>query len=188
MVTPTRHASEPAFESVRAQRWIAEARCRGQAHLFFASAGERAATRLRRETAARELCGTCPVAVECRSYARVHHEYGLWGGETETERAAAGYAPCVGATCTHIDGPFGVDTPRALCRELARTGLALSVCELAARLGVSRHWVWQCLERMEDLGIVTKTLCRGEPGRPRHRYTLEPPSQRVHSQPGRRGA
>jgi WhiB family transcriptional regulator, redox-sensing transcriptional regulator len=174
MATPTRHMSEPAVESLGAQRWITEARCGGQTHLFFASAGERADARARRESAAREICGTCPVADECRTYARTHHEYGLWGGETETERTAAGYAPRPVATCTQIDSPLGVDTPRALYRTLARSRLPLSVGELATRLGVSRHWVWQCLERMADVGTVTKTLYRGEPGRPRHRYALKP--------------
>ena len=27
----------------------------------------------------------------CQGYARTHHEYGFWGGESEDERHAAGY-------------------------------------------------------------------------------------------------
>jgi len=27
---------------------------------------------------------------ECRDFARTHHEYGFWGGESEDERRAAG--------------------------------------------------------------------------------------------------
>jgi WhiB family redox-sensing transcriptional regulator len=34
----------------------------------------------------------CPVRLQCRDHARAHLEYGLWGGESEAERAAAGYA------------------------------------------------------------------------------------------------
>jgi WhiB family redox-sensing transcriptional regulator len=29
--------------------------------------------------------------ITCREYARKHHEYGLWGAETEDERHQAGY-------------------------------------------------------------------------------------------------
>jgi hypothetical protein len=33
------------------------------------------------------------VSEPCREMARTSRENGLWGGETEEERAAAGYAP-----------------------------------------------------------------------------------------------
>ena len=46
--------------------WTSNAACRGQNELFFAPAGE-------------------------RPEAREHREYGFWGGESEEERAAAGY-------------------------------------------------------------------------------------------------
>ena len=31
------------------------------------------------------------VNATCREFAREHHEYGFWGGESEDERHAAGY-------------------------------------------------------------------------------------------------
>ena len=55
--------------------------------------GERPERRVRREAAARELCAGCPVLEPCRQLARTNRENGFWGGETEEERAAAGYAP-----------------------------------------------------------------------------------------------
>jgi WhiB family redox-sensing transcriptional regulator len=71
--------------------WLASAACRGRAELFFAPHAERPQARVRREAAARQLCGSCPVLVPCRSFARANREYGFWGGESEDERAAAGY-------------------------------------------------------------------------------------------------
>jgi WhiB family redox-sensing transcriptional regulator len=71
--------------------WMTKAACRGLSHLFFAPAAERPQTRARREAMARQVCQSCPVMITCREYARKHHEYGLWGAETEDERHQAGY-------------------------------------------------------------------------------------------------
>jgi WhiB family transcriptional regulator, redox-sensing transcriptional regulator len=46
---------------------------------------------VRREAKARAICSHCPVMLPCRAYARANREYGFWGGESEDERAAAGY-------------------------------------------------------------------------------------------------
>lgn len=35
----------------------------------------------------------CPILDACRNYARINGEWGVWGGETEAERRAAGYPP-----------------------------------------------------------------------------------------------
>jgi WhiB family redox-sensing transcriptional regulator len=71
--------------------WTSDAACEGQPKLFFAGAGERPEARAVREAQARSVCRSCPVLVECRDWAREHREYGFWGGESEEERAAAGY-------------------------------------------------------------------------------------------------
>ena len=71
--------------------WLAEAACRGRSELFFAPHAERPQSRVRREARARQVCSRCPVLLECRSFARSYREYGFWGGESEDERAAAGY-------------------------------------------------------------------------------------------------
>lgn len=72
--------------------WMDHALCPGRTELFFAPHAERPPARLRREAAARQVCMRCPVRIDCRDHAREQLEYGLWGGETESERAEAGYA------------------------------------------------------------------------------------------------
>ncbi len=72
-------------------RWTTEASCQGQTRLFFAPAGERPEARAVREAQARSVCAACPALVECRDWARDHREYGFWGGESEEDRAAAGF-------------------------------------------------------------------------------------------------
>ncbi len=73
--------------------WMDDAACKGRTTLFFGVAGERPERRVRREAAARKVCAGCPVLTQCRDLARLNRENGFWGGETEEERAAAGYAP-----------------------------------------------------------------------------------------------
>lgn len=68
-----------------------EAPCRGHTEVFFAKAGERPETRMAREAIARAFCAACPVELACRAWARENREYGFWGGESEEERAAAGF-------------------------------------------------------------------------------------------------
>jgi WhiB family redox-sensing transcriptional regulator len=71
--------------------WTTDAACQGQTRLFFAPAGERPEARAVRESQARAVCHSCPALAECRDWAREHREYGFWGGESEEERAAAGF-------------------------------------------------------------------------------------------------
>lgn len=84
--------------------WMADAACRGLSHLFFPAPAERPQARERREATARTVCTSCAVAAPCRDYARQNHEYGLWGGESEDERHAAGY---------RLIAPIGVRIGRA---------------------------------------------------------------------------
>lgn len=77
---------------VTAEAWMNDAACRGLSHLFFPAPAERPQARERREAAARVVCGECGVRSVCQDFARRNHEYGFWGGESEAERAAAGYA------------------------------------------------------------------------------------------------
>jgi hypothetical protein len=42
---------------------------------------------------AREYCVECPIMLACRDKGRELHERGIWGGETDAERTAAGYPP-----------------------------------------------------------------------------------------------
>ncbi|MFN0025901.1 MAG: WhiB family transcriptional regulator [Acidimicrobiales bacterium] len=72
---------------------MSERCCGGQTALFFPPASERPQARLRREADAKAICAACPVQLECRTYARIHREHGVWGGENEDERIRAGFAP-----------------------------------------------------------------------------------------------
>lgn len=76
-----------------AMPWRERAACRDEGHLFYAPHAERPETAITREAAALYYCSICPVLHDCRVYARKHREYGIWGGETEMARAAAGRAP-----------------------------------------------------------------------------------------------
>lgn len=71
--------------------WMSDAACKGLTHLFFPTSAERPQARERREEIAREVCASCSVQAACQEFARGHHEYGFWGGESEDERHAAGF-------------------------------------------------------------------------------------------------
>lgn len=55
--------------------------------LFFHPQNERGAARVRRDRAAKVICASCPVRVECADYAvRAREPYGVWGGLSEEDR------------------------------------------------------------------------------------------------------
>lgn len=91
--TATRVRGRRAFAG--ALRWTQLALCRGQTELFFPPFHERPERRARREHQARAVCAACPVLEPCRGWARENHEYGFWGGESEEERAEAGYRAAI---------------------------------------------------------------------------------------------
>lgn len=68
--------------------WQLQGACRTvDSELFFHPYGEREPSRSRRERAALAVCGTCPVLLQCRTYAlQAREPYGVWGGLTETDR------------------------------------------------------------------------------------------------------
>ncbi|MGC0379704.1 WhiB family transcriptional regulator [Streptomyces sp. SAI-229] len=70
--------------------WQLHAACRGMASsVFYTRSGERGARRRGREQRARQVCQSCPVQQQCAEFALATKEsYGVWGGLTETERAA----------------------------------------------------------------------------------------------------
>ncbi len=73
--------------------WMETAACSGHSELFFAPFAERPEARVRRESAAKLICNICASMQSCRDYARVNRELGFWGGESESERADAGFPP-----------------------------------------------------------------------------------------------
>lgn len=69
--------------------WQLYARCRNQAvTVFFPSRTLRGAKRLQFEKTAKDICRTCPVLLQCRTFAlETHQPYGIWGGMTASERS-----------------------------------------------------------------------------------------------------
>lgn len=122
MTAAARIPEAALFLVIEDREWIDFAVCRDQGHLFFEPWGERRSARLRRESQAKRLCASCPVQAPCLDAGRRNHESGVWGGETEEERALAGYAPrgnarravaaarrSAASETTHSDAP--PDTP-----------------------------------------------------------------------------
>jgi WhiB family redox-sensing transcriptional regulator len=79
--------------STATPRWYEDANCGGQSELFYPPPGESAGARLLRERRAGGICAQCCVQDACRSWARAQHEFGFWGGESESARSAAGFVP-----------------------------------------------------------------------------------------------
>lgn len=77
----------------RSTEWMRHGKCGGASEYYFAPYAERPEARVRREAKAREICETCQVLIVCRDYARANRELGFWGGESESERADAGFPP-----------------------------------------------------------------------------------------------
>jgi WhiB family transcriptional regulator, redox-sensing transcriptional regulator len=70
--------------------WQLRGACRTvSSDLFFHPEGERGPSRRNRELAAKQVCGQCPVVMQCRAHAlAVREPYGIWGGMSEDEREA----------------------------------------------------------------------------------------------------
>jgi WhiB family redox-sensing transcriptional regulator len=107
--------AETGMQTV-SMEWMRNGACQGKSDLFFAPFAERPEARVRREAKARAICQGCSVVTACRSYARDNRELGFWGGESEAERATAGFAPT-----TPIIGRRQVAERRA-ARALAEAG------------------------------------------------------------------
>ena len=70
--------------------WQLRAACRSNdPESFFHPEGERGSSRVSRDLAAKQVCATCPVLLECARHAlEVREPYGVWGGMSEDEREA----------------------------------------------------------------------------------------------------
>ena len=93
------HTFPLSVPSAPAVEWMGDAACKGHTPLFFPPKAERPQARQRRESRARRICMTCDVLDECRTFAREHHEYGFWAGESEEDRHLAGFT---------VSAPIGV--------------------------------------------------------------------------------
>jgi len=83
----------PLTGCVEDRSWLELAACRDQGVLFFGPPGEQPAERQHREAQAKALCATCSAVFACREAGRRNHEHGIWGGESDEERAHAGFSP-----------------------------------------------------------------------------------------------
>jgi DNA-binding CsgD family transcriptional regulator len=66
--------------------------CASNADLFHPDGDDDSQARDDDIRLARALCSRCPALLACRTWGRARRESGIWGGETEEERAALGYA------------------------------------------------------------------------------------------------
>jgi WhiB family redox-sensing transcriptional regulator len=85
--------TEMSVGPIGSTEWMEVAACAGHSDLFFAPFAERPEARVRRESSARVICESCVGLSSCRNYARGNRELGFWGGESESERAEAGFPP-----------------------------------------------------------------------------------------------
>jgi WhiB family redox-sensing transcriptional regulator len=76
--------------SVDKWEWQLLGACRGEeTELFFHPENTLGARRAAREATAKAICAPCPVLERCRAYSlTVREPYGVWGGLSESERAA----------------------------------------------------------------------------------------------------
>ena len=78
--------------------------------------------------AAKQICGTCPVAEQCREHALdTGPEFGIWGGLTPAERRAA-RAAMPPAAAPALPGPAAgyLNLPQGLTRRQAAERLGVS--------------------------------------------------------------
>lgn len=73
--------------------WYADAACSGQSDLFFPKGDLRGQSMNAMTADARAICARCPVADPCREQGRHDREFGVWGGESEYDRAHLGIVP-----------------------------------------------------------------------------------------------
>jgi WhiB family redox-sensing transcriptional regulator len=70
--------------------WMDFAVCRGNSHLFFPPTNVTGRARVKLNKEALKLCAVCPVVEPCRDYGIRTGSAGIWGGETEEQRAERG--------------------------------------------------------------------------------------------------
>ena len=112
----------PVYEPrTRPAPWMADAVCRGMdASVFFTERGANGDL-----AAAKAVCATCPVRVECLDHAiETRERWGVWGGKSERERRTLrrqrGLARQLPAQCGTNSGYESHrnrgETPCSLCR------------------------------------------------------------------------
>lgn len=113
--------------------WKAKASCAGaDRDLFFPGRGEND-----RINAAKAICASCPVRVECLDFALANRElFGIWGGTTEKERRRL--------RARRQPGRPAVEESRR--RTVRAMATRLTSVEIARELGLSRRTVARYLD------------------------------------------
>jgi WhiB family redox-sensing transcriptional regulator len=86
-MTYTKRLPKPVAEE---WDWQLHGSCRSlESAVFFHPDNERGPARRTRQARAKQICGGCPVLMECREHAlRTKEPFGVWGGLDEDERRA----------------------------------------------------------------------------------------------------
>lgn len=103
---------------------------------------------------AKRVCASCPVAVDCRTHARRTGEaFGIWGGETEIERAATR----TDRPAVRCAGPAPTVTDAELVELLRSANSRVRAIEVLRRqLDLKPDAAYKYLVRALRLGLVER--------------------------------
>lgn len=134
--------------------------CRTRPDLFHTPENQResADVKAKRTAAAVDLCLDCPLMLACRDAGRKGREYGVWGAETEEERAAAGYPPELRIVTEPVTAECG--TEAAARRHRRRGELVDERCMEAERVAHAererrRQTKLTCAPHPQELKVLT---------------------------------
>ncbi|WP_069883483.1 LuxR C-terminal-related transcriptional regulator [Streptomyces luteocolor] len=146
--------------------------CTKQPGLFHAPEGGAGADG--RFRAAVDLCLDCPLMIACRDWAREHRQPGVWGGETDEERTAAGYASTLLAPTTQRPRPpCGTQAGAMWHRRYDTTGVCIRCRQAASdaerrrkevrRREIAAEWPPRLTDREKELlSLLAISLSRKE--------------------------
>ena len=100
--------------------------------------------------AAKAVCAQCPVVTDCASHAMANREpFGIWGGQTETERAEA--------SARRVCGPSPAISDTELAALLARADpQVLAIEVIRRRFELKPDAAYKYLTRARRLGLVER--------------------------------
>ena len=110
--------------------------------------------------AAKAVCARCPVANDCAGHAMANREpFGIWGGQTETERAEA--------SARRVRGPSPVISDAELVAALvAADPQVLAIEAIRRRFGLKPDAAYKCLTRALRLGLIVRRGRNLHPSKP----------------------
>ena len=109
-----------------------------------------------------DLCLDCPLMLACRDWARAQGEYGVAGGETEAERAAAGRKPVRNAKTKALSKGCGTEAGAKAHRRRGEPGAGLGGGAVAPGGAAARRAL--PLHRRGAGGLIDTDLSTKETG------------------------